>query len=298
MSAIAGADPDDSFRNGLAAEDLAPIAAVDGLGALAPEQAAGVDMRKVGELEAASGALFSAFALEKRGLQEMPPEVLERMQTVAQSHVANGTTSIVATAHPNQARPKPADRDSSAGSPDGGAQPFRAGWQLGPVAAVAGWAAAAALLAGFLTTMGRVSDLEQGLVKLEPKTQLARFQLTAADVIQLAWLPLGPESNVKGEVVWSDDSNDGFMRINGLPVNDPEQSQYQLWIFRGDDPAAEPHPVDGGVFDVAAGEEVIIPIEAKLYVGHAGTFAVTVEKPGGVVVSGRDQIVALAQRAS
>ncbi len=56
--------------------------------------------------------------------------------------------------------------------------------------------------------------------------------------------------------------------------------------------------MDGGVFNVAGTGEVVIPIDAKLQVGRAGTFAVTVEKPGGVVVSGREQIVALAQRAS
>ena len=86
------------------------------------------------------------------------------------------------------------------------------------------------------------------------------------------------------------------MRIDGLETNDPTVSQYQLWIFQGTDPAAEAHPVDGGVFDVLGGGEVIVPIDAKLDVGRAGLFAVTVEKPGGVVVSGREQIVAVAVR--
>ena len=39
-----------------------------------------------------------------------------------------------------------------------------------------------------------------------------------------------------------------------------------------------------------------MPIDAKLDVGSAGLFAVTVEKPGGVVVSGRERIVAVAVR--
>jgi hypothetical protein len=45
-----------------------------------------------------------------------------------------------------------------------------------------------------------------------------------------------------------------------------------------------------------AGErEVIVPIDAKVAVGEACLFAITVEKPGGVVVSERERIVLLAQ---
>ncbi|MEO0662868.1 MAG: hypothetical protein AAFZ87_15130, partial [Planctomycetota bacterium] len=83
----------------------------------------------------------------------------------------------------------------------------------------------------------------------------------------------------------------------GLGVNDPEVAQYQLWIFRGQDPAAEPHPVDGGVFDVTTDGGVVVPIDAKIAVGSAGLFAVTVEEPGGVVVSERESIVAVAVRS-
>ena len=54
------------------------------------------------------------------------------------------------------------------------------------------------------------------------------------------------------------------------------------------------YPVDGGVFDVPANTaEVVIPIRAALMVRKPAAFAVTVEKPGGVVVSGREHVVAL-----
>lgn len=54
------------------------------------------------------------------------------------------------------------------------------------------------------------------------------------------------------------------------------------------------YPVDGGVFDVPANAgEVVIPIRASLMVRKPAAFAVTVEKPGGVVVSGREHVVAL-----
>jgi hypothetical protein len=50
------------------------------------------------------------------------------------------------------------------------------------------------------------------------------------------------------------------------------------------------------VFDVPQnGSEVIVPIRAALPVHLAKAFAVTIEKAGGVVVSARDHVVALAQ---
>lgn len=82
------------------------------------------------------------------------------------------------------------------------------------------------------------------------------------------------------------------MRFVGLAVNDPRQLQYQLWIF--DKNRDQAFPVDGGVFDITPAGEVIAPITAKLPVGEPMLFAVTVEKPGGVVVSKRERIVVTA----
>ncbi|MEM7228940.1 MAG: anti-sigma factor, partial [Planctomycetota bacterium] len=82
----------------------------------------------------------------------------------------------------------------------------------------------------------------------------------------------------------------------GLEANDPSVMQYQLWIF--DAERSADHPVDGGVFDIpAGGGEVIVPIDPKLAVSDATLFAITVEQPGGVVVSARERIVLLAQPA-
>ena len=54
--------------------------------------------------------------------------------------------------------------------------------------------------------------------------------------------------------------------------------------------------MDGGVFDVPPGaDEVIVPIRARLPVGEAVLFAITVEPPGGVVVSTRERIALVAQ---
>ena len=45
---------------------------------------------------------------------------------------------------------------------------------------------------------------------------------------------------------------------------------------------------------VGEGDDVLIPIDAKLAVADPKAFAVTVEKPGGVVVSTQDRVVLLA----
>ncbi|MEJ2515861.1 MAG: anti-sigma factor [Gammaproteobacteria bacterium] len=97
-----------------------------------------------------------------------------------------------------------------------------------------------------------------------------------------------------GDVVWNSKAQEGYMRFRGLAANNPGEQQYQLWIF--DASRDDRFPVDGGVFDVPAGaDEVIVPIRAKLPVDQPALFAVTVEQPGGVVVSSRERISVLAQ---
>jgi anti-sigma-K factor RskA len=97
---------------------------------------------------------------------------------------------------------------------------------------------------------------------------------------------------MSGDVVWDPATQRGYMHFSGLAANDPSIHQYQIWIFDGS--RDKRYPVDGGVFDVPANtNEVIIPIRATLMVRKPAAFAVTVEKPGGTVVSGREHIVAL-----
>jgi anti-sigma-K factor RskA len=129
-----------------------------------------------------------------------------------------------------------------------------------------------------------------------PTAAAARADLlaSAADVAQLAWQPK-EASAASGDVVWSPSAQRGFMRFVGLPPNDPTKTQYQLWIF--DRRRDQAFPVDGGVFDATSTGEVIIPITAKLHVDDATLFAVTVERPGGVVVSKREHIAVIAARS-
>jgi anti-sigma-K factor RskA len=115
-------------------------------------------------------------------------------------------------------------------------------------------------------------------------------------VLQRNWAPAGDPAGreVKGDVVWDARTQTGYMRFVGLRRNDPSNEQYQLWIFDGR--RDERYPVDGGVFDVPGdGDEVIVPIRASLPVGTPLAFAVTIERPGGVVVSDRSRVVVIAR---
>ena len=96
-----------------------------------------------------------------------------------------------------------------------------------------------------------------------------------------------------GDLVWNDKRQEGYMSLVSLPVNDPTKSQYQLWIV---DPKRDELPVDGGVFDIPSGPgTVIIPIRNALPVSQPTTFVITLEKPGGVVKSKQEIVVAIAK---
>jgi hypothetical protein len=124
-----------------------------------------------------------------------------------------------------------------------------------------------------------------------------RAELMASNVglVQANWTD-GPTpiTNATGDIVWSASKQEGFMRFRGLPVNSPTKEQYQLWIF--DKNQSDKTPIDGGVFDITtADDEAIIPINAKLHVTEPFLFAITIEKPGGVVVSSRERLPLLAK---
>jgi hypothetical protein len=130
-----------------------------------------------------------------------------------------------------------------------------------------------------------------------PAIALNDFQRvdTAADMISVAWSGADDASpaGVQGVVRWSSAAQLGYMELAGLPRNDPDVEQYQLWIF--DATRSDAFPVDGGVFDIPTDGPNVVAIRAAVPVREATLFAVTVEAPGGVVVSGRERLVALAQ---
>lgn len=147
-------------------------------------------------------------------------------------------------------------------------------------AAASGWAMAAAFAIAFVITGGPADMGKLGSPEAE-RTALLR---EAGDVVTVPWGVSDQPGyqGVKGDVVWSTQQQAGFMRLAGLPANDPAKAQYQLWIV---DPTRDAHPVDGGVFNVSAGGSVVIPIRAKIAVNSPRAFAITLEQPGGVVVS-------------
>lgn len=122
--------------------------------------------------------------------------------------------------------------------------------------------------------------------------------LSEPDLIRVAWAP-GPDetgAGASGEVLWSDSRQHGYMIFRGLPKLDPSVNQYQLWIV---DPDRDTHPVDGGVFDInpavaAPNGELRIPIDAKLAIERPAAFVITVEQPGGVVVSSQERVSLIA----
>jgi hypothetical protein len=171
------------------------------------------------------------------------------------------------------------------------------------------WFAAAACLglavgsiAYFTTRDGKAPPVASNLpIESKPSASEARAKLLAEakDVVRTAWGETGDQAGKgeTGEVVWSNERQEGYMTFRAVAANDPKATQYQLWIF--DAERDERYPVDGGVFDVDTSKgEVTIPISAKVAVGKPTLFAVTVEKPGGVVVSKRERIVVAAKTAS
>ncbi|MEZ5974683.1 MAG: anti-sigma factor [Planctomycetota bacterium] len=157
------------------------------------------------------------------------------------------------------------------------------------LAAWTGWLAAAALLCIWFWGNHAPETLD-----------VNAWAAQAVDLQRLAWSATDNAlaNAAEGEVLWSADAQEGFMVFRGLPINDPKQAQYQLWMF---DPARaewEQHPVDGGVFDITQSGESVVPIHAKLPVGRAALFAVTLEAPGGVVVSQRENLLVLAKQES
>lgn len=155
-----------------------------------------------------------------------------------------------------------------------------------------GWAAAAGLLGLLhLERQGSIdreapsaAALRDALIRDEP-AGVSRLRFSGTG---------GVFARATGELVWSDERQEGYMTLEGIPANDPERHHYQLWIV---DPDRDELPVDGGVFSIPAGiGRVVVPVDAKLKVSRPETFVITVEKPGGVVRSDQKSVVAVARR--
>lgn len=160
-----------------------------------------------------------------------------------------------------------------------------------------GWLAAAACLAiaavaWWPSSAGTVSPSQP-----TPEQRMQSLVASADDLDRWDWQPWDPSMDgVTGEVVWSEAAQEGYMVLSGLPVNDPSQEQYQLWVVESSrGTPLEVPPVDGGVFNVTEAGETVIPIRCAIPAEGVVAFAVTIEQPGGVVVSDRDRKAVIAQ---
>jgi hypothetical protein len=242
------------------------------------------------EIAAASVAL----ACSEKSFAPMPEHLAARVHAGAQAFFAPGAAppSLAPRPMPGSAPPPtgPVSRPALPGPMPENVVPLRPKRDL---VRWSGWLAAAAcfLLAAF--AFWRASTVPRQAAAPRPAEQRKEL-LAQKEAVKIDFTTTKDPSaaSAKGDVVWSAAASTGYMRIEGLAANDPTKEQYQLWIF--DEAQDEKTPVDGGVFDVVAGE-VVIPIQAKLKVKKATLFAITVEKPGGVPVSKRERIVLVAK---
>ena len=163
-------------------------------------------------------------------------------------------------------------------------------------AAPAWWAAAASIVVAIAAWYPHLAGPPPA-----PTPAELRARLLASGAAVVHWTLAATDdpgaAGAGGDVVFDPASGRGYLRLSHLAANDPRRNQYQLWIF--DAARDDRYPVDGGVFDVPASTgEVIVPFRARLGVARPALFAVTIERPGGVVVSGREHIVVVAKPGS
>lgn len=224
------------------------------------------------------------------------PQQVEALPEALRAKLIETAAKIVHTAQPDlQLRGTAA---TPAAKPEHGSSfSFTDGKMFGWYAAIAALVALALVLVGPNTSTTTSPNPGGGVADTQPTYD----ELLAQDeTVAASWgfnADGGDErfANATGEVIWNAKVQTGYMKLAGLPVNDPTKEQYQLWIV---DPARDAEPIDGGVFDITASGEIIVPIDAKLRSDSPAVFAITIEQPGGVVVSeGPLQVVAAVAKS-
>lgn len=273
--------------------DLLTKKAVYGLDAAEQEQ---LDAMDPGNTELEFNSLeMAAAAIGLMGVADNDPMPASLRSKI----IADANAFVVEQNEQTLAWPPTTSQDNNGYVPDREERP--SGSWLGWV----GWASAAVACIALALNLWftRVQPVEVAGTKppIETPRVLSAAELrnemlkAATDTIKATWAVGNVKelTQVVGDVVWSDQKQAGYMRLKGLPVNDATKEQYQLWIFDKNQDKAT--PIDGGVFNVSAEGEVVIPINAKIAAAAPELFAITVERPGGVVVSKRGKIAALAK---
>jgi len=256
----------------------------------------------------------------------LPQELRDRIEAQARDFFASPSAAAVRSGAPS---PPGAARSADAAPNVVELEPFAVARSARPAArgGAAGWWAAAACLVlaavGWLRTpvappMAGVQTQTPGLGRPgptpppipaapeKPPPTEAKAPPTAAEEraamlsqpdavkVSLGITKDPAAAGASGDIVWDPVKQRGFLRFVGLRPNDPRRHQYQLWIFDGE--RDQRYPIDCGVFNVPEdASEIVVPIRAELLVHDAKAFAITVEKPGGVVVSDRSRVVALGK---
>ena len=212
---------------------------------------------------AVAAAMLAFEAESKSGSQPLPASLRARIEADAASRFAGPVLAdpVLATIEPasNAAR----------------ARRLSLGWA---VAAVAMITAVAAWWPVSPTSPLSPADQRQAMLQAGPGVGKWAWSDFAHPVTKDE-----PEiKGVSGDVVWCEPQQSGFMRIAGLRPNDPSIERYQLWII---DERGLEQRVSAGLFDVSGTGEIVVPFKPELRVKGAAIFAVTIEKPAGVVVS-------------
>lgn len=217
-------------------------------------------------IDLAAAAAMNAFACtEKAEIDAVPASLTEALRADAGRHFASA---------PAKANVRSLEQARTRRAQASGETPTRS-WTAG-----IGWAVAA-MLAVVVVISLQPEPITEGV---DPAAARASLLAEAGStVVEWSRSEIPAYNRVTGDVVWNDERQEGYLRLAGMPMNDPAIAQYQLWIV---DPDRDANPVDGGVFDIPSGaDEIIIPIDAKLDVADPAAFAITREQPGGVVVS-------------
>jgi hypothetical protein len=245
------------------------------------------------DLERAAAAVTLAGGT---GGESLPAALSARIAQQAAEHFAHPSKVADLAAARNTATESARDRQSPA---PGRAKRFNYGWLAAAaclVLAIFGWERSPPPLPPVVAVPPAPVTVPPPAEKPAPPTAAEERAALLAKTDSLK-IPLGATKDpaaagVTGDVVWDPVTQRGFLHFAGLAPNDPAMHQYQIWIF--DAGRDKRYPVDGGVFDVPANAgEIVIPIRASLMVRKPAAFAVTLEKPGGVVVSGREHVVVL-----
>ena len=208
------------------------------------------------ELTAAALSMIDLDASEN-----MPAELLKRIAADAHNYIGERSAPLVNDAEPEDV---PAVR----GIITPVTTPVRSLFDW------FGWAVATAALVAlafnlYYTRVGNTPQIAQGpastpevAVKLTPAQERDRLIASANDLVKAEWKGGKDFPDLKGDVVWSDSTQTGYIRVTGLKANDPNKETYQIWLFAANQDKKT--PVNGGTFDSSTDGEIIVPINAEV----------------------------------